>query len=73
MVKYLAVQESECVQGPTGDVQGCAGEAGLLQINGVVVPQRRFLGAYHTPDDVAVLLAQYSKKGSDPFLLSAPG
>jgi len=40
-----------------------AEDAGALQINGVSVPQRRLLGAYYTPDDVARLLAQWAVVG----------
>jgi len=35
-------------------------EVGTLLINGVSVPQRRLLGAYYTPDDVASILSQWA-------------
>ncbi|AKU92651.1 N-6 DNA methylase [Vulgatibacter incomptus] len=59
MARNLAISaNSEQFQdgGPLGETE----EAGLLQINGLSVPQRRFLGAYYTPDDVAVCIAQWA-------------
>ena len=58
MAKHLAARETERDQ--ASGLHGDAGEAGTPQINGVSVPQRRFLGAYYTPDDVAGLLAQWA-------------
>lgn len=43
-----------------GDSYGEADEPVALQINGVSVPQRRLLGAYYTPKDVARLLAAWA-------------
>ena len=34
--------------------------AGALQINGISVSERRFLGVYYTPDDIAGLLAHWA-------------
>lgn len=44
---------------PRGDIE----EVDTLPINGVSVPQRRLLGAYYTPDDVACLLVQWAIVG----------
>jgi adenine-specific DNA-methyltransferase len=40
-----------------------------LQVNGVSVPQRRLLGAYYTPEDVARLLAQWAVLGEGGSVL----
>lgn len=43
-----------------GELLGETDEVCGLQINGFSVPQRRFLGAYYTPDDVAGLLVEWA-------------
>ncbi len=63
MANNLQIRGAERHRAPSGGPHGDAGDAGALQINGVSVPQRRLLGAYYTPDDVARLLAQWAVIG----------
>ncbi|MCB9603882.1 MAG: N-6 DNA methylase [Polyangiales bacterium] len=63
MANNLQTRGAERHQIPSRGPNGDADDAGALQINGVSVPQRRLLGAYYTPDDVARLLAQWAVVG----------
>jgi adenine-specific DNA-methyltransferase len=54
MAKNLARRAPEREQNPA------RGSHRALRINGVSVPQRRLLGVYYTPDDVAALLVQWA-------------
>jgi adenine-specific DNA-methyltransferase len=63
MANNLRARGAERHQSPSRVPHLAAEEAGALKVSGFSVPQRRLLGAYYTPDDVACLLAQWAIVG----------
>lgn len=60
MTEKQVARSVEPEPNPAVESVGGAEGAGALRSNGVSVPQRRLLGAYYTPDDVAALLVRWA-------------